>query len=87
MAGGGGLYALSAGDLFRQIGLARAGASGGLAAAAQSLSYIVSAPLVGRRARSHAHVPHVLITLGAIAVPGALVWSAWPVPPRERVVT
>jgi len=83
MAGGGGLYALAAADLFRQIGLARAGASGGLAAAAQSLAYIVAAPIVGK-VLDRTHTYHdVLVTLGAIAIPGALAWSAWPSKPRE----
>jgi predicted MFS family arabinose efflux permease len=78
MAGGGALYALAAGDLFRRIGLARAGASGGLAAAAQSLAHIVAAPLVGLALdRSHSY-DHVVLVLGSLAVPGALVFVAWP---------
>ncbi len=81
MAGGGALYALAAADLFKRIGLQRAGASGGLAAAAQSLAHIIAAPVVGL-VLDKTHSYHgVLITLGAIAVPGALLWTVWPVPP------
>jgi ACS family hexuronate transporter-like MFS transporter len=78
MMGGGALYALAAADLFRRIGLARAGASGGLAAAAQSLAYIVAAPLVGHVLdRTHNDYHGVLIVLGLVALPGALVFAAW----------
>ncbi len=80
MAGGGALYALAAGDLFRRIGLARAGASGGLAAAAQSLAHIVAAPLVGIELdHSHGHYERIVLVLGAFAVPGALVFVTWPI--------
>jgi ACS family hexuronate transporter-like MFS transporter len=83
MAGGGALYALSAADLFRRIGLARAGAAGGLAAAAQSIAHIVAAPLVGVALdRTHTY-RGVLIVLGAVALPRALAWSAWPAPRRR----
>ncbi len=83
MAGGGALYALAAGDLFRRIGLARAGASGGLAAAAQSLAHITAAPLVGM-SLDHSHsYRNVLIVLGALAVPGALIFTMWRIPEPE----
>ncbi len=81
MAGGGALYALAAGDLFKRIGLGRAGAAGGLAAAAQSLAHIVTAPVVGM-VLDKTHTYHdVLIVLGALAVPGALAFTIWPMPP------
>jgi len=83
MAGGGALYALAAADLFRRIGLERAGASGGLAAAAQSLAHIVAAPLVGLVLdRTHTYRSVVLV-LGAFALPGALVWTMWPIDERR----
>jgi ACS family hexuronate transporter-like MFS transporter len=85
MAGGGALYALAAADLFKRIGLVRAGASGGMAAAAQSLAHIVTAPIVGV-VLDRTHTYHdVLITLGAVAVPGALAFTMWPI--RDRAVT
>jgi len=78
MAGGGALYALAAADLFKRIGLRRAGAAGGMAAAAQSLAHIVAAPLVGK-VLDKTHTYHdVLIILGALAVPGALAFVVWP---------
>ena len=78
MAGGGALYALAAGDLFKRIGLARAGASGGFAAAAQSIAHIVAAPLVGLELdRTHGHYGRVVLVLGALAVPGALAFVGW----------
>ncbi len=88
MAGGGALYALAAADLFRQIGLARAGASGGLAAAAQSVAHIVAAPIVGRVLdRTHDDYRGVLVVLGAIALPGAVAWSLWRAPAPARDAT
>jgi ACS family hexuronate transporter-like MFS transporter len=84
MAGGGALYALAAADLFKRIGLRRAGASGGMAAAAQSLAHIVAAPLVGK-VLDRTHTYHdVLLVLGAMAVPGALAFVLWPL--RDRAV-
>jgi ACS family hexuronate transporter-like MFS transporter len=84
MAGGGALYALAAGDLFRRIGLARAGAAGGLAAASQSLAHIITAPLVGK-VLDRTHTYHdVVIVLGALAVPGALIWILWPIGPVDE---
>jgi ACS family hexuronate transporter-like MFS transporter len=78
MAGGGALYALAAADLFKRIGLRRAGASGGMAAAAQSLAHIVAAPIVGK-VLDRTHTYHdVLLVLGAMAVPGALAFVLWP---------
>jgi MFS transporter, ACS family, hexuronate transporter len=85
MAGGGALYALAAADLFKRIGLVRAGASGGLAAAAQSLAHILAAPLVGK-VLDRTHSYHgVLVVLGAIALPGALAFTLWPI--REPAPT
>lgn len=82
MAGGGALYALAAADLFRRIGLARAGASGGVAAAAQSLAYIVAAPLVGLALdRTHGY-GGVCIALGLFVLPGAIAFAAWRDPPE-----
>jgi ACS family hexuronate transporter-like MFS transporter len=84
MAGGGALYALAAADLFKRIGLRRAGAAGGMAAAAQSLAHIVAAPLVGV-VLDRTHTYHdVLLVLGALAVPGALAFVLWPL--RDRAV-
>jgi ACS family hexuronate transporter-like MFS transporter len=80
MAGGGALYALAAGDLFKRIGLRRAGAAGGMAAAAQSLAHIIAAPIVGL-VLDRTHTYHdVLLVLGAMAVPGALAFVLWPLP-------
>jgi len=82
MAGGGALYALAAGDVFAHLGIERAGVAGGLCAAAQSIAHIVAAPLVGKVLdRTHTY-RDVLVVLGAIAIPGALAWTVWPVGER-----
>ena len=78
MAGGGALYALLTADMLSRVGLARAGAAGGLTAAAQSLAHIVAAPIVGAVLdRTHSYRV-VLVVLATLGLPGAAIWMAWP---------
>jgi predicted MFS family arabinose efflux permease len=83
MAGGGALYALLTADMIARIHPAHASTAGGLTAAAQSLMYIVLNPIIGRYADRTHSFDAVLVTLGAITIPGALAWMVWPV--RKRV--
>jgi ACS family hexuronate transporter-like MFS transporter len=78
MAGGGALYAVLTADMLSRVELARAGAAGGLTAAAQSLAHIIAAPLVGAALdRTHSYRV-VLVVLSSLGLPGALIWMAWP---------
>jgi hypothetical protein len=76
-AGGGGLYTLLTADMMSRIDPARVSAAGGLTAAAQSLVYIVLNPVVGRWIDVSHSYDGPLVMLGAVAIPGAIAWSAW----------
>jgi len=76
-AGAGGLYTLLTADMMSRIDPARVSAAGGLTAAAQSLVYIVLNPIVGRWIDVSHSYDGPLALLGAVAIPGAIVWSAW----------
>jgi ACS family hexuronate transporter-like MFS transporter len=83
MAGGGALYALLTADMIARIHPAHVSTAGGLTAAAQSLTYIVLNPVIGHYADRTHSFDAVLVTLGAIVLPGALAWVAWPVRARR----
>jgi MFS transporter, ACS family, hexuronate transporter len=79
LVGGGGLFALLTGDMLSRVLPSRVSTAGGMTAAAQSLAYVVANPLMGAVIqRSHSYTA-VLVTLGAIIVPGAAAWIFWPV--------
>jgi ACS family hexuronate transporter-like MFS transporter len=76
-AGGGGLYTLLTADMMSRIDPARVSAAGGLTAAAQSLVYVALNPVVGRWIDLSHSYDGSIVMLGAVAIPGAVVWSAW----------
>jgi hypothetical protein len=81
--GGGGLYTLLTADMMARVPATHVSTAGGLTAAAQSLVYVVANPLVGRWVRLHSF-DGPLVLIGALALPGALLWSVWPMkPPTE----
>ncbi|MEO6419467.1 MAG: MFS transporter, partial [Polyangiaceae bacterium] len=85
MAGGGALFALLTGDMLSRIDPARVSRAGGLTAAAQSLAYVIASPIVGTVVDSTHTYDRVLLGLGAIVVPGAAAWIAWPgIAPRRK---
>jgi ACS family hexuronate transporter-like MFS transporter len=75
--GGGGLYTLLTADMMSRIDPARVSAAGGLTAAAQSLVYVALNPVVGRWIDASHSYDGSIVLLGAVAIPGAVVWSAW----------
>jgi MFS transporter, ACS family, hexuronate transporter len=82
MAGGAGMYVVGTADLMRRM--SAIATAGGISAAVQSLVQIVASPIVGAVVdRTHAWWS-VLVTLGLLAVPGALAWSFMPLEHRER---
>lgn len=85
MAGGGALFALLTGDMLSRIDPSRVSRAGGLTAAAQSAAYVVASPILGTVVdRTHTY-DQVLLALGALVVPGAAAWIAWPaIAPRRR---
>jgi MFS transporter, ACS family, hexuronate transporter len=84
LVGGGGLFALITGDMLSRVLPSRVSTAGGMTAAAQSLSFVVANPLMGSVIqRTHSYTA-VLITLGAIIVPGTVAWILWPVASERR---
>jgi predicted MFS family arabinose efflux permease len=82
MGGGAGMYVLGTADLLRRVPPESVATAGGVSAAVQSIAQIVSSPIVGSVIdRTHAWTG-VLVTLAALALPGALAWSAMP-PSRD----
>jgi ACS family hexuronate transporter-like MFS transporter len=78
MLGGGALYARLTADMMARIDPSHVSMAGGLTAAAQSLAYVVTSPVVGRVVdRTHTYSA-VLVVLGLLNVPGALAWLVWP---------
>ncbi len=85
MAGGGALFALLTGDMLSRVEPSRVSRAGGLSAAAQSLAYVIASPIVGKVVDSTHTYDRVLLGLGAMVVPGAVAWIAWPgIAPRRR---
>ena len=82
-AGGGGVYVIVTGDMLSRVPAGRVSTSGGLTAAAQSLSHIVVNPLMGKVIdRTHSYAG-VLVTLGLVVVPTSLVFALWPMRTRD----
>jgi ACS family hexuronate transporter-like MFS transporter len=76
--GGGGIYALVTADMLARVPVERTSSAGGMTAAAQSLSLVIAAPLVGWTIdRTHGH-DAALVALGLAVVPTTLAFIAWP---------
>lgn len=82
LVGGGGLFAILSSDMLARVPGRLVSSASGLTAAAQSLSYIVANPLVGRSVDHSQSFTPALIALALWVVPGSLVWIAWD--PRRR---
>ena len=75
LAGGAGMYVLGIADVMRRVAPTSAATASGIGAAVQSVVGIIVGPVVGRVVdRSHSWT-WVAITIGAIALPGAIAWS------------
>jgi ACS family hexuronate transporter-like MFS transporter len=77
--GGGGMYVLCTADMMKRVPADRSSAAGGLTAAAQSLSHIIGAPLIGAHLAT-VQIPSrsILLVLGGIVLPAAVAWCLWP---------
>lgn len=76
--GGGGLYAIVAGDMIGRVRFGSTSTASGLTAAAQSLAHIAAGPLVGFSVdRTHSYSIAV-VCLGLAAVPSTLAFVLWP---------
>ena len=81
LVGVGGLFALLTADMLRRVPPAAVSTASGIAAAVQSLAYIASNPWVGQVKDTTGSYARHLVVLGAMVVPGVLVWILWPPPP------
>ena len=85
MAGGGALATLITADMLARVHPGAVSTAGGIATAAQALSYLVAGPLIGRALGNGAGYPAVLAALGLWVLPGCAAWLLWkPPPPIEE---
>jgi ACS family hexuronate transporter-like MFS transporter len=77
MAGGGGLFAVATADMMARVPQGAVSTAGGIAAAAQSLTYIVVNPLLGRYLDAGGSYAMILLALGFWVLPGSVLWALW----------
>jgi ACS family hexuronate transporter-like MFS transporter len=82
--GGGGIYALVTNDVLSRVPIERTSAVGGAQAAAQSLSHIIGAPLVGFAVDRTHSFDAALFGLGIVIPPTILAFLFWPGVEREE---
>jgi ACS family hexuronate transporter-like MFS transporter len=89
MVGGGGAFALISADYLGRMHPSLVSTAGGMGAAAQSLSYIIFAVILGKLIAITDGYVTPYLTLGAWMIPGCVVWLLWKPPPpyREEVPT
>ncbi len=86
-AGAGGMYTLLTADMLSRVDPARVSAASGLTAAAQSLTYVVLNPIVGRWVDASHSFDGSLRAIGAMALPAAVAWALWPMGPGGTAAT
>lgn len=84
MAGGGGMFALITADYLARVHPSAISAASGMGAAAQSMSYIVFAPLLGKLIDATGGYTIPFVTLGLWLIPGCLGWLLWKPPPPHH---
>jgi MFS family permease len=80
LVGGGAIYTLVTTDLLARMPPETISFAGGILTGAQSLALIVASPLIGRSVDAYQSFDTAAIALGAIAIPGAVIWLAWRTP-------
>jgi MFS transporter, ACS family, hexuronate transporter len=83
MAGGGGMFAILTSDMLSRVPPAAVASASGLTAAAQSLAYIVSNPLVGGSIGRTKSYTASLVGLAVWLLPGVAIWLLWTPPPAH----
>lgn len=78
LVGGGGMYTLVTADILSRTRARNVSLTGGILTAGQSIAMIVAGPLIGWSADAQGDYTHAAVACGGWAVPGALVWLAWP---------
>jgi MFS transporter, ACS family, hexuronate transporter len=85
MCGGGGVFAVLTSDMMLRVPRSVVSTAGGLTAAAQSLAYIASSPLVGRGVARWQRYDEVMLALGLWVIPGVIAWLVWRPPPLRAL--
>jgi ACS family hexuronate transporter-like MFS transporter len=81
IAGGGAMFALVTEDMLSRVAPTKVSTASGITAASQSVAYVIANPLIGL-ARERYSDASVATVLGALVIPGALVWLATTPPKR-----
>lgn len=84
LAGGGGLFAMISADYLARVHPSIVSTASGMAAAAQSIAYIVFAPVLGKLIEKTGGYAAPFLTLGLWMIPGSVVWLLWKPPPPYR---
>lgn len=80
VAGGGALYTIATADLMGRVPADCVSTASGVLAGAQSLMMIVMNPLIGAVVDYTGNYVGVVAVIGAITIPGSLVWLLWRLP-------
>jgi ACS family hexuronate transporter-like MFS transporter len=78
LGGAGGLFARLTADMVSRVGVGVTSTATGMTAAAQSLSYIIEAPAVGRAVDATKSFNGPLVVIGLLVIPGVVAWLVWP---------
>jgi ACS family hexuronate transporter-like MFS transporter len=84
MAGGGGMFAMISEDYLGRVHPSLVSTASGMGAAAQSISHIVFAPILGKLIESSGGYVTPYLMLGVWIIPGSVAWLLWKPPPRHR---
>jgi len=84
MAGGGGIFAMTSNDYLGRVHPSIVSTASGMGASAQSLTYILFAPILGKLIEKSGGYVTPFLTLGIWMIPGCVGWLLWKPPPPYR---
>lgn len=84
MAGGGGVFAMISADYLARVHPSLVSTASGMGAAAQSMTYIIFAPLLGKLIEASGGYVTPYLVLGVWMIPGCVGWLLWKPPPPYR---
>lgn len=84
MAGGGGVFAMISADYLGRVHPSLVSTASGMGAAAQSMTYIVFAPILGKLIEASGGYVTPYLVLGVWMIPGCVAWLLWKPPPPYR---
>lgn len=86
VAGGGGVFSLITSDMLARVPSSVVGSASSIGAAAQSVAYIATAPLLGMLIKASGGYTAPFVALGVWVLPGCIGWLLWkpPAPVSEQ---